>query len=223
MKETGQGLPRPLEAVLAALGLVVLAPLLAGLGLAVRLSSPGPVLFRQERMGRGGRLFTLLKFRTMRETSAGPRFTARGDARITGVGRFLRQSKLDELPELWNVLRGEMSFVGPRPEVPEYVDLEDSRWQRVLAARPGLTDPVTLALRNEEELLAGVAAEERRRFYAETLVPYKLHGYAAYLERRTAWSDLGVMMATLLAVVRPGRATPPSFEEPGGTRGRRGS
>ena len=141
----------------------------------------------------------------MRPTSAGPRVTARGDDRVTPVGRMLRRTKLDELPELWNVLRGEMSFVGPRPEVPEYVDLTDPRWAEILQARPGLTDPVTLALRDEEGLMGAVEGD-RDRYYRETLQPKKLEGYRQYLQRRTWRSDLGVIWDTIAALLPGGSA-----------------
>lgn len=206
------GLPRPLEAAAAGAGLVALAPLLLLAAGAVALSSPGPVLFRQPRMGRGGQPFTLYKFRSMRVGGGGPQVTASGDRRVTAVGQVLRRTKIDELPELWNVVRGDMALVGPRPEVPAYVDLEDPRWRRVLAVRPGLTDPVTLELRNEEELLRRVGAGDAE-FYVRELLPYKLRGYLAYLERRTAWSDLGVLWRTALGIVWPRRTAPPSREQ----------
>lgn len=206
------GLPRPLEVVLALLALAVLSPVLLAAALAIAMTSRGGVLYRQERVGRGGRRFQLLKLRSMTAAGGGPRVTAAGDRRVTAVGRFLRRTKLDEVPGLWNVVRGDMSLVGPRPEVEEYVDLEEALWRRVLEVRPGLTDPTTLALRNEEGLLASLG-DEALDFYASTLVPYKLLGYTAYLDRRTAWSDLAVLARTLLAVVTPGRRPPPGRQE----------
>ncbi len=125
------------------------------------------------------------------------------------MGRLLRRSKLDELPELWNVLRGDMSFVGPRPEVPQYVDPENPAWKEVLLVRPGLTDPVTLRLRNEELLMTRVEGD-REAFYRETLQPLKLAGYRAYLQRRTWRTDVGVLFATLLAVLWPARSGSPA-------------
>ncbi len=206
--EARSGIPRWIEAAIAGAALLVLAPLLAVLGLAVRLSSPGPILFRQERVGRAGRLFALIKFRTMRENGTGPLYTVRGDGRTTPTGRFLRRTKLDELPELWNVVRGDMSLVGPRPEVPHYVDVDDPAWAEVLRYRPGLTDPVTIALLNEEELLDSVPGD-RDRFYREVLVPFKLEGYARYLRRRTVRLDVHVLGRSLVAIAFP-RALPPT-------------
>lgn len=203
-----EGIPRPVEAIIAALGLAATAPLIAVTALAVAVASRGPILFRQERVGRNGRSFILFKFRTMIVGQGGAQVTARGDTRVTSIGRFLRRTKLDELPELYNVLKGEMSLVGPRPEVPRYVDLQDSRWQIVLRARPGITDPVTMRLRNEEALLAEIEGD-REKFYRENLQPFKLAGYQAYLSRRSWWQDVKVLRDTIVAIILPGRALPP--------------
>ena len=207
----GEGLPRPVEAALALAALAVLSPVILAAAAAVALGSPGPVLFRQPRVGRGGAPFTLWKLRSMRMAPQGSQLTAAGDDRITPLGRWLRRFKLDELPQLWHVVRGDMSLVGPRPEVPRYVDFGEPLWREVLAARPGLTDPVTLRLRNEEELLAGVADVEA--FYRERLLPWKLRGYCDYLSRRTAWTDLAVLARTALAVLGLFRPEPPSLRD----------
>jgi lipopolysaccharide/colanic/teichoic acid biosynthesis glycosyltransferase len=206
------GIPRPLEAVAAAAGLVLTAPIIGLAALAVKSTSRGSFLFRQERVGRGGRPFTLYKIRTMRASRGGPQVTARDDNRITAVGKLLRRTKLDELPELWNILKGDMSFVGPRPEVPGYVDLANPLWRRALDARPGLTDPVTLRLRNEEDLLSAVGGD-RDQFYRLVLQPYKLHGYVDYLERRDFTADLGVLWMTAVAIFFPEKAPPPTVNE----------
>ncbi|HEY8188850.1 MAG TPA: sugar transferase [Pyrinomonadaceae bacterium] len=202
---TGKGLARPLEAVLALLGLVVVMPLLILSMVAIVLTSRGPVFFCQKRIGRNGLPFVLYKFRTMSSQNDGIQVTASDDARVTRVGKLLRKTKLDELPELWNVVRGDMSLVGPRPEVPRYVDLENSMWQFVLKARPGITDPVTLSLRNEEVLITNVKAD-RERFYMEVLLPFKLQGYSEYLRRRSSWGDVKVLWCTGIAVMFPGKA-----------------
>ncbi|HEX3127347.1 MAG TPA: sugar transferase [Thermoanaerobaculia bacterium] len=205
------GLPRGVDAVLALAGLVASSPVLLVASAFVAATSPGPVLFRQTRVGLGGRPFTLLKLRTMRIAPEGSQLTTSGDSRITPVGRWLRRFKLDELPQLWNVVRGDMSLVGPRPEVPRYVDASDPLWQSVLSARPGLTDPVTLRLRDEEALLAG--ADDVEGFYRERLLPWKLRGYRDYLARRSWTSDLGVLGATALAVLRLRRPAGPGRDE----------
>jgi lipopolysaccharide/colanic/teichoic acid biosynthesis glycosyltransferase len=200
MPEINKGLPRWMEAAIAFVGLVMTAPLIVFMGLAIALTSGTPVFFRQRRVGQYGRMFELYKLRTMRTSSNGPQITNGNDARITRLGRFLRQTKLDELPTLWNVLRGDMSLVGPRPEVPRFVKLEDPIWQKVLTVRPGITDPVTLRLRSEAELLAQVGGDTEQ-YYANELQPSKLKGYVAYLEDRNWRSDFNVLLRTVAAVV----------------------
>lgn len=200
--ETGKGLPRWTEAVIAFLGLVLLSPLIALTGLAIAVFSGTPVLFRQRRVGQHGRVFELYKLRTMKASIDGPQITSGNDARITRLGSFLRHTKLDELPTLWNVFRGDMSLVGPRPEVPRFVNLADPIWQKVLSARPGITDPVTVALRNEAKLLARIEGDTER-YYVQELQPAKLKGYVEYLDARTWRSDFGVLLWTIVAVVRP--------------------
>jgi len=206
------GLPRQAEAAIALAGLVMAAPLIALAAIMIAVTSSGPVIFRQKRMGRKGRPFTMYKLRTMRATNSGPQVTAGDDVRVTPVGKFLRKTKLDELPELWNVLKGDMSLIGPRPEVPRYVDLDDPMWRLVLEARPGITDPMTLRLRNEEALLVGVEGD-RERFYLETLLPFKLEGYLNYLRARSWRSDLKVLWRTIVAVVFPNKTPLPTLEE----------
>jgi lipopolysaccharide/colanic/teichoic acid biosynthesis glycosyltransferase len=195
------GLPRAVEAGVALFALLAAAPVIAGAALAIALSSGGPVFFRQKRVGQHGRLFDLYKLRTMRPSADGPQVTSSNDQRITRLGRFLRRTKLDELPTLWNVLNGEMGLVGPRPEVPRYVRLDDPAWQTVLTVPPGLTDPVTLKLRNEEELLASLTSDTES-YYVEKLLPLKLAGYIAYLEDRDWRSDIKILILTAVEIVR---------------------
>lgn len=194
------GLPRVVEATLALSGLVAIAPVLAVASVAIALDSPGPVLFKQVRIGRHGVPFTLYKLRTMRAANTGLGVTASDDDRTTRVGRLLRKTKLDEFPELWNVLAGQMSLVGPRPEVPRYVRLDDPLWQAALKARPGLTDPVFLRLRDEEAYLSRVDGD-RESYYLTTLQKYKLRGHIAYLESRSWISDVAVLIKTALSLV----------------------
>jgi len=188
-------LRRLLDVTVAGTLLLVLAPLLGVLALLVRATSTGPALFRQIRIGRNGRPFVLLKLRTMRADAPGPVITAGGDPRITPFGAWLRRAKLDELPQLWNVLRGDMSLVGPRPEVPDYVALYTAAQRAALLVRPGLTDPASLAWADEAATLATFA--EPHRAYADVVLPRKLALSLAYLERRTVWSDLAVVMRTV--------------------------
>jgi lipopolysaccharide/colanic/teichoic acid biosynthesis glycosyltransferase len=206
------GLPHEMEAAVALGALVVVSPLLAVAAAGIALSSPGPIVFKQKRIGKNGRAFTMFKLRTMQVQNSGPQMTAKNDNRITPIGKILRKTKMDEVPELWNIVRGDMSFVGPRPEVPHYIDLNEPLWDTVLRARPGLTDPVTLKLRNEEELLEEIEGD-RETFYREVLQPYKLRGYAAYLQRRSWLRDIGVLLKTLYVIAQPHRAAPPTREE----------
>lgn len=135
----------------------------------------------------------------MRAGSDGMKITSSGDGRVTGVGRFLRKTKLDEIPELFNVLRGDMSFVGPRPEVPEYVERYRPEWRRVLDVRPGITDPATIRFRNEESILA--EAEDKDAYYVDAILPEKLGLNLEYLEHAGFTSDLAVVFRTLAAIV----------------------
>ena len=206
------GLPRWVETVVASVGLALAAPVIALSGFLIAVSSGRPVFFRQRRVGQHGRPFDLYKLRTMKPSANGPQITSGNDARITRLGSLFRQTKLDELPTLWNVLRGDMSLVGPRPEVPRFVKLSDPIWQKVLAVRPGITDPVTLRLRSEADLLARIAGDTEQ-YYANELQPAKLKGYVAYLEERSWCSDLKVLLRTIAAVVVPREASRLSIEE----------
>lgn len=179
----------------AALGLIVFSPVLLAAALAVWLEDGRPVLFRHVRIGRGGRRFPLLKFRSMRKGARGPAVTAGGDARITCAGRVLRRYKLDELPQLWNVVRGDMALVGPRPEAPEYVDANDPVWRAVLRERPGITGLATLIYRNEEEMLAG--AGDPDRYYRKVLLPAKLALDLRYAAASTPANDLRLLALTV--------------------------
>jgi lipopolysaccharide/colanic/teichoic acid biosynthesis glycosyltransferase len=196
------GMARWLEVVISGLGIILSIPLLILAAVAITITAPGPVIFRQDRVGRHGQIFVLYKLRTMRTGHDGPQVTATGDERVTWVGRILRRTKVDELPELWNVLKGDMALVGPRPEVPRYVDLEDHRWKFVLSSRPGITDPMTLRLRNEEGLLGDVKGNYES-FYINNLLPFKLQGYIDYLHNRSWWSDIKVLCRTVFVIVWP--------------------
>lgn len=206
-----KGLPRSLEFLIAFAGLVILFPVLAICAILVWRSSPGGIFFCQQRVGRGGKIFTLYKFRTMVVSNGGLPITAANDCRITAVGRFLRKWKLDELPEIYNVLSGEMSFVGPRPEVPELVDFTNPAWSIILKARPGITDTVTLCLRNEEAVLATV--EDKESFYREVVQPYKINGYLEYLQKKSLKTDLRIIAQTLKVILFPRTAPAPLLEK----------
>lgn len=189
-------LKRGFDVALSLAALLLLWPLLLVIALCVRADSPGPVFYRQERVGRAGVPFWIHKFRTMAVgAEAQGMLTIGDDARITRSGRWLRRTRLDELPQLWDVLRGAMSLVGPRPEVPRYVALYPSELRlQVLAVRPGITDPSSLEFLDEASLLA--AAVDPEREYVEVILPRKLRAAADYASRATLWTDLGVLWRT---------------------------
>jgi lipopolysaccharide/colanic/teichoic acid biosynthesis glycosyltransferase len=192
---------RLFDLVCAGAGLVLLAPLLLGIALWIRLDSRGPVFFRQQRVGRFGAPFHIHKFRTMREDAPalGPQITVGADPRITRAGRFLRRHKLDELPQLIDVFAGTMSLVGPRPEVPRYVAMYPAALRdKVLSVRPGITDPASIEYHDESALLA--ASSDPERVYVEQVMPAKLRFAAAYVEQRSMLGDLRLIGATLRAL-----------------------
>ena len=191
---------RAFDIVCAALGLLVLSPVLLMCALLVGLTSPGGVLFRQERMGRDGVPFTIYKFRSMRKDNAGLKISTSSDSRITPVGRVLRKTKLDELPQLWNVLKGDMSFVGPRPEVREYTDLYTDEQRQVLLLRPGITGLASIRYRNENDLLS--ASADPNRTYIEEVMPAKLALDLEYIPRACVSYDIRLILETLVTVVR---------------------
>ncbi|MGZ5252369.1 MAG: sugar transferase [Caldimonas sp.] len=204
---------RALDFVAALFGLVLLAPLFAVIAAAIKLESPGPVFFRQERVGRHGRPFRIFKFRTMAAAPAGhggPQVTAAGDSRITRVGAWLRRFKVDELAQLIDVLRGTMSLVGPRPEVPRYVEHYPPEWrERLLSVRPGITDFASVRYRDEGELLA--AADDPEREYLEVVLPAKLQYALDYVDNPTLGTDLRVLGLTLRTVFVPSLPSPRSL------------
>jgi lipopolysaccharide/colanic/teichoic acid biosynthesis glycosyltransferase len=179
-------------------GLLVLSPLFLLIAVLVKAGDGGPVFFRQQRVGLGGRLFWIWKFRTMvvDAEKQGLKITSGSDRRITRIGRLLRRSKLDELPQLWNVLRGDMSFVGPRPEVPRYVALYTPDQREILRLRPGITDLATLEFRHEEELLRQAADVER--LYIDYCIPKKIELNLRYAQRASIWQDTWIILQTLL-------------------------
>ena len=193
----GLGAIRWLEVSITAATLVLLSPLLLAVALAIRIDSPGPVLYREERLGRGGRPFELSKFRSLHvQPHRGARVAAGGDPRITRVGRFLRRSHLDELPQLLAVLRGQMTLVGPRPERADiWSVVEPGLRERALAVRPGLTSPASLLYLCEDAVLGGVPQPDV--VYCEILLPEKLRVDFAFLETRTPGADVRVLLATL--------------------------
>jgi lipopolysaccharide/colanic/teichoic acid biosynthesis glycosyltransferase len=194
---------RIVDFLAALLALAILAPVLAGIAIAVWMSDGSPILFLQARVGRDGRRFQILKFRTMRPDVSGGSITVAGDRRITRVGRWLRKFKLDELPQFFNVLRGDMSLIGPRPEVPEYVELSNPVWREVLAVRPGITDLATLAYRDEEHLLSSAADSDV--YYRSVVLPAKLNLNLRYGRSRCVTADVKLLWMTMHYSLRPAR------------------
>ena len=181
----------------AILGLTILSPVLIILSLII-ITSPGTVLYSQKRVGRQGRLFTLYKFRTMvhnADTMSGGSITVENDDRITAIGKLLRRWKLDELPTLWNVLKGDMSFVGPRPDVPGYADKLVGESRRVLEMRPGITGPATLKYSNEEKLLARV--DNPKKYNDEVVFPDKININLEYMDNWSLWMDIKIIFKTI--------------------------
>ena len=189
----------------AFIGLFFISPVLLVVAILVRIKMPdGPVLFKQKRVGKNGRLFTINKFRTMSISHGGSTVSVAGESRITPLGAKLRHYKLDELPELWNVLKGDMSFVGPRPDVPGYADHLKDDDREVLELRPGITGPATLKYRDEEDLLAIVANEgiagytDPVKYNDEVIFPDKVRLNLYYLRHYSFWTDIKMLFATVL-------------------------
>jgi lipopolysaccharide/colanic/teichoic acid biosynthesis glycosyltransferase len=216
-----QAIKRSMDVVVSGVGLVLLAPAMVLIALLVRATSPGPALFRHRRVGRGGVEFEVLKFRSMRHVHrpVGPQVTAADDPRITVVGRFLRRFKLDELPQLWNVLKGEMSLVGPRPDVRGYADRLSGSDARILMFRPGITGPATLYFRDEERLLVDI--RDRQDHYDHIVYPLKVRIDLENLEPWSLKRDLAYLAVTViprldrrLKVIPSGSDLTPSVSRP---------
>jgi lipopolysaccharide/colanic/teichoic acid biosynthesis glycosyltransferase len=190
-----------LDFSLSLVALILVSPLLAAIAVTVKLTSDGPVLYRARRVGKDGCMFTLYKFRTMVVDAGrtGPAITRRDDPRVTNVGRVLRRTKLDELPQLVNTLIGNMSIVGPRPEDPGYVRLYSAEQRRVLAVKPGITSPATVLHSDEEGMLSGPDWEQT---YRKEILPEKLRIELDYLSRRTVSGDMRILAQTAVALLR---------------------
>ena len=195
-------LKRLMDVTVSGCALLVLWPVLLLIAAAIKIDDPGPVFYRQVRVGRGGKHFRIFKFRTMivDADKKGLAITVGRDNRITRVGAFLRKSKLDELAQLINVFTGEMSFVGPRPEVPKYVDMYTPYQRQVLLVRPGITDYASIAYRNENDLLEG--AEDPEKMYIEQIMPDKIELNMKYLREISPVADIRLIFKTIEAVIR---------------------
>ena len=195
-------LKRLMDIVISGGALLVLWPVLLSVAIAIKIDDPGPVFYRQVRVGRGGREFRIFKFRTMvvDADKKGLQITVGRDSRITRVGAFLRKTKLDELAQLINVFVGEMSFVGPRPEVPRYVDLYTPYQRQVLLVRPGITDYASIAYRNENDMLEG--AEDPERMYIDVIMPDKIELNMKYLREISPVADIRLIFSTIIAIIK---------------------
>lgn len=185
------------DRVVSFVGLLFLWPVLAVVAVLIRVKMPGgPVIFKQQRVGRYGKLFTMYKFRSMTVSHSGSSVSVAGESRITPLGAKLRRYKLDELPELWNVMIGDMSFVGPRPDVPGYADSLTGRDRDVLKLRPGITGPASLKYRNEEEILASV--DDPVKYNDQVIFPDKVRINLYYLNHQSFWTDIKLIICTVL-------------------------
>ena len=197
-------LKRSIDVVLSLLGLIILSPLLLIIAIAIKVTSRGPVIFKQQRVGKNWKPFTLLKFRTMVKDapSMGPQITGGDDPRITPIGKFLRKSKLDELPQLFNVLKGDMSLVGPRPEVEKYARAYPEAYTIILSmVKPGITDYAAIEFVDEESLLEGLSPNEREKVYLEKVLPPKIALYLKYVSEISFRTDIKILTETLLKIV----------------------
>ena len=193
-------LKRLFDIVASFCGIVILFPLIVIVSILIKLTSKGPVLFKQVRVTKNGRLFKIYKFRTMRENSEGNKqITVGNDSRITGVGHILRKTKLDELPQLFNVLKGEMSLVGPRPEVPKYVELYTEEQREILKVSAGITDYASIYFSNESELLR--EAENPEEFYIKKIMPYKIELNKKYIKEIGIVTDIKLIILTILKIL----------------------
>lgn len=196
---------RTFDAALAGVALVALSPVIGAIAVAIKLGSTGPLLYRGNRVGLGGRNFHMLKFRTMvvNADQIGGSSTPEDDPRVTTIGKKLRRYKLDELPQLWNVLTGEMSFVGPRPQVQWAVDLYSPEERAILGVRPGITDEASLKFSNEAEILKGSTDPDKD--YIEKIHPEKMRLSLDYVRRRSFSGDLSIIARTAGAIIKPSR------------------
>jgi lipopolysaccharide/colanic/teichoic acid biosynthesis glycosyltransferase len=193
---------RAFDVAASAAGLVMLSPVLLAVAAAMKLLDPGPVLFSQTRAGLVGRPFKIFKFRTMRAGGGGPQITTGEDARVTPIGRLLRRTKIDELPQLFNVLRGDMSVVGPRPEVPKYVELFKDDYALILTVKPGITDYAAIKYRDEEAVLS--AYRDPEAGYVTKVLPDKIALYRRYIEDLGFATDMRIILATVAKVAGGG-------------------
>lgn len=201
-KPMGDAIKRFFDLFVSLIAIIVLSPFFILIALLIKIGSTGPVLFKQTRIGRNELPFEIYKFRTMvvDAEKLGTQITIGKDPRITKIGHFLRKTKLDELPQLFNVLKGEMSFVGPRPEVPKYTKLYSEQQRLVFTVRPGITDYASIKYRDENELLGNV--ENPEKVYIEEIMPDKLHLNIEYIQRRSLLEDIKIIFLTVMKIMK---------------------
>lgn len=201
MNRINKVIKRIFDLVCSTLGLIILSPVLIGIAIKIKAGSDGPVFFRQIRVGEKGKEFEILKYRTMvvDAEKLGKQITVGNDNRITKIGAFLRKYKLDELPQLINVFKGDMSLVGPRPEVPRYVNLYNEEQKKVLEVKPGITDLASIRYRDENDLLGGV--ENPEEFYINTIMPDKLALNLEYISKNNMFFDIYIILKTIIKCI----------------------
>lgn len=192
---------RLFDIILSAIAVAILWPLILLIAISILIIDGKPIFFRQWRVGMGGEEFCIIKFRTMSDSNRSKRgsFDAGSSSRVTGVGKLLRRTKLDEVPQLFNVLKGDMSVVGPRPEVRTWVDAYPDQWAYIHTVRPGITDPASILYRNEEDLLA--AADDSVKYYKDVVLPSKINLYTRYVKEHTFFGDIIIIFKTIKAVL----------------------
>ena len=188
---------RIFDIIVSTIGLIALSPLFIIVAILVKVTSRGSIFYIQKRVGEGFKEFDLYKFRSMRE-GKGLQITSKDDPRITKIGKFIRKTKIDELPQLLNVLKGDMSLVGPRPEVKKYVDIKKSEYKKVLSIKPGITDNAAIAFRDEEEILARY--EDKEKAYIEEILPKKIELYNEYIDNISFKNDIKLILETLKVI-----------------------
>lgn len=201
MSKTNQVIKRIFDIIMSLIGIIILSPLLIIVSIAIKISSPGNILFLQKRVGKNGEEFNIYKFRTMVSNAEklGKQITVGNDSRITKVGAFLRKFKIDELPQLFNVFNGDMSFVGPRPEVPKYVALYTKEQRKVLSIRPGITDMASLRYRDENDILGKVDNPEE--YYINVIMQDKLKLNLEYIEKSNIIFDISLILKTIIKCI----------------------
>lgn len=189
---------RAFDILVSFFGLILLFPLFIVVAIFVKIDSKGPIFFSQERIGKDFKPFRILKFRTMVQTKDGPFITAANDQRITRIGKYLRRYKIDELPQLFNVLKGDMSLVGPRPEIKRYVDLFESEYRTILKVRPGITDPASIRYSNEEIILS--QSPDYERLYIKKILPEKINLSIEYIKNHNMIIDIMIILKTIFKI-----------------------